>query len=147
MTRQLCTRYSSAIKAVDGSEHDWVKWQFAESLRRNIFLVNMINVLAARARKLNKYYYEPLDDELVLDMRLPATEIIWKACAPEDWEVLQNGYSELGDGQDSQGDTIRQFLHTEKDGRTTDESKMSSLTRGILACARIQFAPDRSNKQ
>ena len=147
MARQLCTRHSSAIKAVDESEHDWAKWQFAESLRRNIFLVNIINVLAARARKLNKDYYEALDDELVLDMRLPATETRWKACTAEDWEALHSEHWEVGDVQDSNCNTIRQFLRAEKDGKTMNESKLPPLTRVIVACARIQFASDNGEEQ
>lgn len=68
MTRRLCT-YKEAVTS--DTETDWTRWKFAESLRRCIFFVNLINVLAAKYRRFHFDYFEPLDDALIFQMPLP----------------------------------------------------------------------------
>ncbi|GFF31186.1 hypothetical protein IFM58399_02801 [Aspergillus lentulus] len=45
----------------------------------------MINILGARARKLNEDHFEPLADEMVLHLPVPAPEYVWGACSEEEW--------------------------------------------------------------
>ncbi|KAF4170938.1 hypothetical protein CNMCM8694_008895 [Aspergillus lentulus] len=45
----------------------------------------MIDFLRARARKLNEDYFEPLRNEMVLHLPLPAPEYVLRACSEEEW--------------------------------------------------------------
>lgn len=54
------------------------QWILAETVRRTVFVVHAINVLSARVRRQHTFFYEPLDDDLVLDMPLPVPEEFWR---------------------------------------------------------------------
>lgn len=56
----------------DHSDQVWEQWQLAETLRRTIHLVNVVNTLACYTAKATAQFYEPLDDELILDIAIPA---------------------------------------------------------------------------
>lgn len=135
MTRRLCTTYSDSISSTGKHARDWPQWTFAESLRRTVFLVNIINVLAAKVRKIHEDYYEPLNDDLVLDTCLPASEPVWKACNTKQWgQATDEGTKKY---------TLRELLRAEEStGVRVDEKVFSPLNRVILACARMQFGPD-----
>ena len=142
MTRRLCISHSSALFSIRGHARDWPQWIFVESLRRTIFLVNIINVLAARVRKLHEDYYEPLNDEFVLDMRMPAPEPVWKACNAEQW-VKAADEARQGLREDRDKDlTLRELLAAEETSGGVDEKFLAPLNRVILACARMQFRPN-----
>ena len=112
-----------------------------ESLRRTIFLVNIVNVLAARVRKLHEDYYEPLNDEFVLDMRMPAPEPVWKACDAEEWvKALDEARQGLREDRDKEP-TLRKLLAAEETNGGVNEKFLAPLNRVILACARMQFRP------
>ncbi|CBF84234.1 predicted protein [Aspergillus nidulans FGSC A4] len=90
---------------------------FAESLRRNIFFANVINILDARAGKLSSAYFEPLDDEAVLTLPLPAPE------SPTGQKARLT-------------QTLKELLMAEEAG-TLDVSTLLPLTRVILASMKI----------
>jgi hypothetical protein len=74
MTRRLYNLPQKRPLVHHEHENDWPRWLFTESLRRKVFFVHMINILGARARKLNEDYFEPLGDEMVLHLSLWAPE-------------------------------------------------------------------------
>lgn len=113
-----------------------------ESLRRTSFLVNIVNVLAARVRKLHEDYYEPLNDEFVLDMRMPAPEPVWKACNAEQWvKAVDEAKHRLWEDRDKEL-TLRELLAAEDASGGVNEKSLAPLNRVILACARMQFRPN-----
>lgn len=143
MTRRLCISHSSAISSIGEDARDWSQWTFVESLRRTIFLVNIVNVLVARVRKLHEDYYEPLNDDFVLDMRMPAPEPVWRARYAEQWlkaaDEARQGRREDRD----KGITLRELLAVDElSGGVHNEKSMAPLNRVILACARMQFRPN-----
>ncbi|KAK3372251.1 hypothetical protein B0H63DRAFT_290773 [Podospora didyma] len=87
MTRKLIQKYRHRLltHGIDLEKFVWYDWIFTETLRRTMFLVHVINAVSARTAKQNSYFYEPLDDELVLDMPLPAPEALWKTSSQEGW--------------------------------------------------------------
>ncbi|POR31212.1 Uncharacterized protein TPAR_08580 [Tolypocladium paradoxum] len=87
MTRQLIRQYlQSATRTGEESEEvNWGRWIMNETIRRTVFLVNTINTLSCRIQKQNPYYFEPLDDNLVRILPLPAPEAVWKASSFEEW--------------------------------------------------------------
>lgn len=69
------------------SDAAWRKWFVVETLRRTIFLVHIINVLSCRTEKQDPYYYEDLDNEFVLSLPVPASDVLWKASTAEEWRI------------------------------------------------------------
>jgi hypothetical protein len=101
MARRLIAAYMpqlrSSYDASDYSEPVWEKWISAETIRRTFFLIHIINVIACRTEKQNAYFYEELDDDLVMNLPLPAPEKVWKASSAAEWksaleEELQGGW-------------------------------------------------------
>lgn len=80
----------------DTDESSWRKWIIHESIRRTAFLVNIINNLSCRTQKQNPYFYETLDADLVLNMPLPAPDVMWKATSPEEWIAAKNSLGPVG---------------------------------------------------
>ncbi|KAF4473240.1 hypothetical protein FAGAP_13331, partial [Fusarium agapanthi] len=85
MTRRLAKQYLQASTVEDGEESNWRKWLMDETIRRTVFLVNAINTLSCRVQKQDPNYFEPLDNDLIHNLTLPAPEAIWKASSAEEW--------------------------------------------------------------
>lgn len=85
ITRRLCREQSDLLEYYGGS--DWGKWQLAETLRRTVHLVNVINILCCHRHTLSARYFEPLDDDLVLNLPLPSTDSLWGICTIESWNL------------------------------------------------------------
>lgn len=66
-------------------EAEWRTWYLSETVRRTLFLVNVINILSCRDSKQNSYFYEALDDALLLELPLPAPDRLWKANSAQEW--------------------------------------------------------------
>lgn len=101
MARRFVASYMPQLRSSyddsDYSEPAWEKWISTETVRRTFFLIHIINVIACRTEKQNPYFYEELDDDLVMDLPLPAPEKIWKANSAAEWksaleEELQGGW-------------------------------------------------------
>ncbi|KAJ5708754.1 hypothetical protein N7488_008555 [Penicillium malachiteum] len=129
MTRCLCKVHK---KAIEGNEMSWSEWKFNESLRRNVFFVNIVNILAAEARSLQYDYFEPLDDVMILKMPLPAPEGVWRACSEDEWRVARESAHSITPTPRTLQDLIDS---SEKD--TLDASSLQTLTRMILECHKI----------
>lgn len=93
MTRRLIKQYLQSPSGEEGEQNDWRKWLMNETIRRTVFLVNAINTLSCRIQKQDPYYFEPLDDNLIRDLTLPAPEAVWKASSAEEWIAAK---SQLG---------------------------------------------------
>ncbi|KAF2638893.1 hypothetical protein P280DRAFT_64867 [Massarina eburnea CBS 473.64] len=130
MTRRFCKLHP---KALGQNEGGWVEWKFAESLRRNVFLVHSVNILAAKARKLHHDYFEPLDDATILQMPLPAPESMWRACSDAEWRVAR----EYARPTSPTPGTLQDLLDLGRAG-SLDIVSLQPLTRMILACHKIR---------
>ncbi|KAJ5788855.1 uncharacterized protein N7518_005866 [Penicillium psychrosexuale] len=130
MTRGLCKLHQNALIR---NEAGWPEWKFAESLRRNVFFVHIINILAAEARKLHHDYFEPLNDVMILQMPLPAPEYMWRACSDEEWSMAR----EYARPTSPTPCTLQELLDLNRAG-SLDVVSLQPLTRMILACHRIR---------
>jgi hypothetical protein len=74
-----------------------------------VFLVNAINTLSCRLQKQDPNYFEPLDDELIYDMTLPAPDAVWKASSVEEWTFAQALFA--SNHPDITKTTISQAVH------------------------------------
>lgn len=143
MTRRLSSIHSKALQIHHEDENDWNQWKFMESLRRNFFFVHIINILESKTQKLNENYFEPLNDNMILSLPLPAPERMWRACSAEEWmlaraQTLGRPISPKSPGN-SGGSTFKtlgnvlQEVHAGK----VDIASLLPLTRMILASAII----------
>lgn len=117
---------------------DWETWVVQETLRRTIFLVNIVNTLSRRFHPQNLSYYEALDEDLILNSTLPAPDPMWKATTSNEWEAAKRKLnwdprnqptvhmviSRLGDGHLDEGNPAW----------FTDFQPLSLL---IIACVRL----------
>lgn len=90
MTRRLAKQYLQTSTVKDGEETNWRKWLMDETIRRTVFLVNAINTLSCRIQKQDPNYFEPLDNDLIHNLTLPAPEVIWKASSAEEWTLAKS---------------------------------------------------------
>ncbi|KAF5582756.1 hypothetical protein FPCIR_9343 [Fusarium pseudocircinatum] len=90
MTRRLAKQYLQTSTVEDGEESNWRKWLMDETIRRTVFLVNAINTLSCRVQKQDPNYFEPLDNDLIHNLTLPAPEAIWKASSAEEWTLAKS---------------------------------------------------------
>lgn len=127
MTRRLCKLHQ---KDLVQNEVGWSEWKFIESLRRNVFFVHIVNILAAEARKLHHDYFEPLNDALILQLPLPAPESMWRACSDAEWRVARENASTPC--------TLQSLLDLSHAG-SLDVASLQPLTRMILACHKIRL--------
>ncbi|KKK23905.1 hypothetical protein AOCH_004198 [Aspergillus ochraceoroseus] len=144
MTRRLYNHHRDALQVDHDAETSWERWKFLESLRRNIFLVHIINVIGAKSGKLNGVYCEPLDDDMILQLPLPAPECMWRACSAREWSAAREylrQHSTPPKGQDGRtapvSQTLRRLLHDEETG-TLNVSTLLPLTRVIFASTKIE---------
>ncbi|SCV48715.1 uncharacterized protein FFB14_10492 [Fusarium fujikuroi] len=90
MTRRLAKQYLQTSTVEEGGESNWRKWLMDETIRRTVFLVNAINTLSCRVQKQDPNYFEPLDNDLIHNLTLPAPEAIWKASSAEEWSLAKS---------------------------------------------------------
>ncbi|KAJ5716731.1 hypothetical protein N7493_008642 [Penicillium malachiteum] len=131
MTRCLCRVHKEAL---EGNDTSWSEWKFIESLRRNVFFVHIVNILAAKARSLHYDYFEPLDDDMILKMPLPAPESVWRACSEDEWRVAR----EYAHSITPTPRTLRDLINS-SDEDTLDVSSLAPLTRIILESHKIRL--------
>ncbi|KAJ5598788.1 hypothetical protein N7537_008872 [Penicillium hordei] len=143
MTRRLSTIHSNGLQIHHDDENDWNQWKFMESLRRNVFFVHIINILESKTKKLNENYFEPLNDNMILRLPLPAPEQMWRACSAEEWMLAR--VQTLGcpisskPPRDGGGATLRTLGNVLQEAHAgkVDVASLLPLTRMILASAII----------
>jgi hypothetical protein len=93
MARKLISVYFQNVRfssqettsTVSDSEQSWNQWRFVETVRRTIFLVNIINNLSCRTGKQEPCFHEEVNDELISTLPLPSHESVWKADSEDEW--------------------------------------------------------------
>ena len=65
----------------------WHKWMITETARRTIFLAHIVNFFCNRDLESGKQspYYEPLDDDLIMNMPLPCSHTLWTIRTEDEW--------------------------------------------------------------
>ncbi|KAI9819113.1 MAG: hypothetical protein M1827_007269 [Pycnora praestabilis] len=138
MTRRMCQEHLKGNKSAEAEEIDWKTWLIAETLRRTVFLVNIINTLAYRSHALNQNYYEPLDDDLIHSLALPAPDVLWNACSQEEWEAAKEAL-----GQESRTkmtipmviEGLERARKSPSPGGAPKLEDLQELTKLIVACS------------
>lgn len=127
MTRQFCRNHPSANQSDDALEDTWQRWLVAETVRRTVFLVNIINILAGHENGCPSPYYEPLDDSIVFRMALPAPDVLWESRTAEAWQAARERLGWLG----SKKPTIQTLLMdtTTKSNSRGEEKKKKEILR------------------
>ena len=119
---------------------DWQSWIIGETLRRILFLVNIVNTLARRAHARNPSYYEALDEDLIFSLALPAPDSMWKAGTAEEWECAKGN---LGWDHRRQR-TVHMVIDRLGGGHTDEENRIwfedfQPLSLLIIACVRLHL--------
>ncbi|KAL9619039.1 MAG: hypothetical protein Q9160_006294 [Pyrenula sp. 1 TL-2023] len=67
----------------------WARWKTTETARRTIFFANMVNFCSNYDHTTGKQmaYYEPLNDDLILNMPLPCNQAAWSADDEDTWKT------------------------------------------------------------
>ena len=129
MTRRLIKQYLQSPTGEEGEEVDWRKWLMNETIRRTVFLVNAINTLSCRIQKQNPYYFEPLDDNLVRNLTLPAPDSVWKASSAEEWMAAK---AQLGQDDVARSRlTIRQAIDQISEGSDFNDRQYPGRTQNF----------------
>jgi hypothetical protein len=137
----------------------WARWRITEAARRTIFFVNILNFYGNRDLNTGKQlpYYEPFNDQLILNLPLPCSDAAWLARDEEDWlAVMQKSQpgaicssSELGNsGYDDLASELYLkdvfFKHTKEalqldTGAIIGFGNSDELRRLIILCATEQY--------
>jgi hypothetical protein len=133
----------------------WFRWKITETARRTIFLANIINFLISHDHTTGQQnpYYEPLDDDMILNMPLPCVQAAWAAGSEEEWRLaMQMQPSSLAElqvglqGSNPAGITLRAlFTQFPRDylqrgfGQKLGFSDSDKLRNFIILCACEQF--------
>ncbi|KAL3464805.1 hypothetical protein BJX64DRAFT_78487 [Aspergillus heterothallicus] len=146
MTRRLYKHYRPLIETTHDAELNWERWKFTESMRRNIFFAHIINVLGSSAGNLNGTYFEPLDDDVVLSLPLPAPDCMWRACSLREWLEARQYALRMSPGPGTEKgetpkltQTLQGLLDDEKEIKL-DMQALLPITRVILASIKIMPA-------
>ncbi|KAI9845000.1 MAG: hypothetical protein M1837_005144 [Sclerophora amabilis] len=98
MARRFCHNHASAKEFNGADDADWLSWLVAETVRRTLFLIHIINVSVSHDEDGKASpYFEPLDDDTILALALPAPTEMWEARSPEDWRAARDRTGWLGD--------------------------------------------------
>ena len=128
--------------------------------RRTAFFANMVNFLGNYDIGTGKIspYYEPLDDDLILNMPLPCSQAAWLACDEESWRLEMESHppsvNYLSSDLDQPGSDAlsrqtclkfivskfsKERLETEV-GAPVGLGDSDEFRRLIILCASVQFA-------
>jgi hypothetical protein len=136
----------------------WARWRITETARRTIFFANMLNYYNNRDHNTGKSlpYYEPLNEELILNMPLPCSHAVWVARDEEEWNIaIKNqttsaintaGFNRLG-SEALSSETLKnilsmfskEYLQAEI-GTSVGLGDSDELRRLIILCSCQQFA-------
>ncbi|MCJ1367840.1 hypothetical protein MMC16_006975 [Acarospora aff. strigata] len=139
MTRRMCQVHLRSNERDRDRETAWETWMVAETLRRTVFLVNIVNTLSYRIYTQNPFYYEPLNDDLVFDIALPAPDEMWKACTAEDWEAAKSKCGVANRGKTTVKMVLEKLGTERLDGKHAGYELfegLEGLSMLIVACAR-----------
>lgn len=92
MTREFIRSHSNPesnlISRPNIGDKSFTEWGVAETARRTIFLSNIVHFFSNRGLETGEpsLYYEPLDDDFVLNLPLPSTSPLWIARTDKEWK-------------------------------------------------------------
>ncbi|KAI5291004.1 hypothetical protein KEM54_006719 [Ascosphaera aggregata] len=92
MTRQACRKFHALLTT---QHSDWSTWRIAETLRRTIHLVDVVNKLCRYSSQSNTRDNESLDDDFILDLALPSSNLMWKATDAATWDLARRQSSQV----------------------------------------------------
>ncbi|KAA8652884.1 Zn(II)2Cys6 transcription factor domain-containing protein [Aspergillus tanneri] len=86
-SRSYLDAHDAALLPSADLNGSWVKWAVTETARRTIFLANIVNFFSNRdlESESQSHYYEPLNDELIMNMPLPCNQALWNARTEDEW--------------------------------------------------------------
>lgn len=129
----------------------WARWKITETARRTIFFANIVNYYINHnsTTKQQLPYYEPLDNELILNMPLPCSHAAWVAQDEQEWmNAIQTPPSPLALlGQDTlPGVSLKIILskytkdYVQRElGGTIGFGNSDQLRSLVILCASEQF--------
>ena len=138
MARRICQGNLNSTVGPDETM-SWQSWIVGETLRRILFLVNLVNTLSRRIHTHNPSYYEALDEDLIAHMALPAPDPMWKASSPEEWESAKRNVS----WSTKKERTINMVIDRLREGYSDEENRrwfedFQPLSLLIIACVRLR---------
>lgn len=92
MTREFIRSHSNPDSNLTSRANiagkSFTEWGVAETARRTIFLSNIVHFFSNCDLETGEQsmYYEPLDDDFVLNLPLPSTSPLWMARTDKEWE-------------------------------------------------------------
>jgi hypothetical protein len=138
----------------------WARWRITETARRTMFFANIINFYSHYDHKTGNQlpYYEPLNDDLILNMPLPCSQAAWLARDEESWRLametrppaanhLASDFDHLGNEAPFSETFLKtilskftkEYLQAEI-GTRVGFGDSDELSRLIVLCASEQFA-------
>ncbi|KAJ3463273.1 hypothetical protein MRS44_008059 [Fusarium solani] len=136
MTRHLARLHKQSISLSE--QNWWEPWALGETIRRTILLVNTINCLSCRVGRQDPYLYEPLDENLVSNLPLPAPTALWRAKSATEWETqrLLMADPDLGVSQMTLGETLASLSQASR-ANSLSWDGLDQYTRLVLGTLRF----------
>ncbi|RSL55911.1 hypothetical protein CEP54_009126 [Fusarium duplospermum] len=136
MTRHLARLHKHANNLSE--QNLWEPWALGETIRRTILLVNTINCLSCRVGRQDPYLYEPLDDNLVSNLPLPAPTALWRAKSVTEWETRKflMADPDLAVSQITLGETLASLLQASR-ANSLSWDGLDQYTRLVLGTLRF----------
>ncbi|KAI8669486.1 hypothetical protein NCS57_00763900 [Fusarium keratoplasticum] len=136
MTRHLARLHQQSINL--SKQTWWEPWALGETIRRTILLVNTINCLSCRVGRQDPYLYEPLDENLVSNLPLPAPTALWRAKSATEWETqkLLMADPDLEASQMTLGETLTSLLQASR-ANSLSWDGLDQYTRLVLGTLRF----------
>ena len=102
--------FDNAATMNSPGKSSWHKWMITETARRTIFLAHIVNFFCNRDLKSAQQspYYEPLDNNLIVNMPLPCSHRLWSARTEDEWTRL---IMQQNEASTSARDSIFGFNH------------------------------------
>lgn len=93
------------------------QWTTTETARRTVFLANIVHFLSNHDPETGETspFYEPLDDELVLNMPLPSANTVWAARTEHEWRLAMKDHETASSPDD---EDLSSKLHPAQRGLT-----------------------------
>ncbi|KAH8600032.1 hypothetical protein B0O99DRAFT_590445 [Bisporella sp. PMI_857] len=129
---------SPEMEVTNNETKNWREWIVDETVRRTVFLVHCINEATCYSKDGKRTtYYEPLDQDYILNMVLPAPTPVWEASTSEAWAAQKD---ECGWSDGSV--TLRSFLSGESDlearyGGQPGVCNSKELADLVIACGHL----------
>jgi len=141
IVRWTTHEYLKEKQSLSIDQEDWKSWCEAETLRRTLLLVHVTNFLGICFDRRNMFYYEPLDDDLINSLWLPAPDVMWQADGEEAWKEAKEAVNYSAWGQTTLPSLAQSFQREDRaicQGVAQRFEDLPELTRLILGCTAIK---------